>query len=46
MDMSDLDFSCSPKKTEKARSNGKEASPNENNQKDMDTLNFSFDFKE
>ncbi|XP_022142074.1 uncharacterized protein At4g18490 isoform X2 [Momordica charantia] len=46
MDMSDLEFSCSPKKTEKARSSGKEESPNENLQKDIDSLNFSFDFKE
>ena len=46
IDMPDLDFSSPPKKNEKARSSGKEGSPKENLQRDMDSLNFSFDFKE
>lgn len=47
IDMPDLDFSCPPKKTEKGRSTGKEGgSPNGSLQKDMDSLNFSFDFTE
>uniref|UniRef100_A0A0A0KHT5 Uncharacterized protein n=1 Tax=Cucumis sativus TaxID=3659 RepID=A0A0A0KHT5_CUCSA len=46
IDMPDLDFSSPPKKTEKARSSGKEGSSNGNIQKDIDNLNFSFDFKE
>ncbi|XP_038881419.1 uncharacterized protein At4g18490 isoform X2 [Benincasa hispida] len=46
IDMPDLDFSSPPKKIEKARSSGKEGSSNENVQKDIDSLNFSFDFKE
>ncbi|XP_050944328.1 uncharacterized protein At4g18490 [Cucumis melo] len=46
IDMPDLDFSSPPKKIEKARSSGKEGSSNGNIQKDIDNLNFSFDFKE
>ncbi|XP_022978659.1 uncharacterized protein At4g18490 [Cucurbita maxima] len=46
IDMPDLDFSSPPKKNEKARSSCKEGSPKENLQRDMDSLNFSFDFKE
>lgn len=46
IDMPDLDFSSPPKKIEKARGSGKEGSSKETIQKDIDSLNFSFDFKE